>query len=165
MQVVQNLVQTHGRKGVLVDTGVLLLYVVGTCDRKQITSYKRTNTFAEEDYDTLVDILRSCGTMVTTPNILTEVSNLLKQGNTHMRELRFKSFAKTIGSSEERYEESVRLSHMPEFRRFGLADASIYEVACAGYLVLTVDSRLADYLLRKGLGAINFNHIRTSAWL
>ncbi len=66
----------YRRRGLLVDANLLLLYFLGSYDRKQISSNKRLATFSVEDFDLIVRVLKLFSLLVTTPNILTEVSNL-----------------------------------------------------------------------------------------
>ena len=73
------LVNRYATKGVLVDTNILLLYFVGTVNRDRIERFKRTKTFTTNDYDVLVRLLSIFQKIVTTPNILTEVSNFINQ--------------------------------------------------------------------------------------
>lgn len=49
----------------------------------------------------------------------------------------------------------------PEFGKFGLTDAGIYEVARGNYLVLTDDFKLSQHMLSRHIEAINFNHLRS----
>lgn len=64
------------RSGVLIDSNLLLLLFIGGYDRKQIQINKRLKAFAEEDFDVLVGFLSQFSQLITTPNTLTEVSNL-----------------------------------------------------------------------------------------
>jgi hypothetical protein len=72
------LFEKHSSTGVLLDTNLLLLLIVGGASRELIGK-KRLDTFTAEDYDTLSAIVDSLGLVATTPNILTEVSNLADQ--------------------------------------------------------------------------------------
>jgi hypothetical protein len=47
----------------------------------------------------------------------------------------------------------------PIFMRLGLTDAAITRVCSRGILVLTADVALHLELQRRGLDAINFNHL------
>jgi uncharacterized protein YaiI (UPF0178 family) len=47
------------------------------------------------------------------------------------------------------------------FPKFGLTDASIFELSNQGLLVLTDDFPFYGYLISQGKHVINFNHIRT----
>src|SRR5437667_6470122 len=72
----RGIVARHARAGILVDSNILLLLLVGNFNRRLISKFKRTQTFDEQDYDILVDLLANFGSIHTTPHVLTEVSNL-----------------------------------------------------------------------------------------
>ena len=50
--------------------------MIGSYQRSKIDIFKHAATFTAGDYDVLVAILQQFSTAVTTPHILTEVSNL-----------------------------------------------------------------------------------------
>ncbi len=71
----EELIYKYSNKGLLIDTNILLLYFVGSFDRQHIEKFKRTSQFTIKDFDYLVILLDRFDTLVTTPNILTEVNN------------------------------------------------------------------------------------------
>lgn len=159
------LIQRHRRSSVIIDTNILLLYFVGSLDRTLITTFKRTrNSFVVEDYDTIYHLLGAFAQVVTTANILTEVSNLAGQLSEHLKPDYFALFARGIALLAEQHVSSTDVAALPEFARFGLTDAGILHVARDGYLVLTDDFRLSQYLSSVGVDALNFNHIRQYNW-
>lgn len=161
---VWGMIEKYRRKGVLVDTNILLLYVVGSFDRKIISEFKHTNSYTVEDFDAAVLVIESFDTRATTPNVLTEVSNLTGHLCYYIKGECFDFFAKGITLLNEHYLLSGEISTMPEFRRFGLTDAGILSLARDRYLVLTDDLPLYHYLISTGIDALNFNHIRTFFW-
>ena len=154
----------RGRAGVLLDTNILLLFVVGSFAREQIPQFKRTIMFTKEDYDILDRFLMRFESIVTTPNILTEVSNLSGQWKGRYKDAYFKVLAHSITLLNEHYLPSDEISNMEEFKSFGLTDAGMLQLARDRYLVVTDDLSLYQYLLGKGVAAINFNHIRVESW-
>jgi hypothetical protein len=113
------------RKGLLVDTNVLVLYVVGNLDLDLIAKHKRTEKFIAEDYHLLDRFLRQFKTLITTPNVLTEVSNMVAQiGGETETKLRV-ILGALVKAFDERYVPSMRLvkwrssaglaSQMPRF--------------------------------------------------
>ena len=151
------------RRPMLIDTNILLLYFVGTVDRQLIPVFKRTATFAPEDYDTLLSLLRRFDRLLTTPHVLTEVSNFLDQVKGPRREECFAVFTAAIAGIEERYASSRSLATVDQFPVIGLTDTAILSAA-EDCVVLTDDSTLYNFLLAKGAGVINFNHVRTLGW-
>ena len=72
--VASELIIRYKSLGILVDTNILLCYLVGLLDPKKIPTFKRTSQFVE-DFDLICALLRSLKKIVTTPNILTEVNS------------------------------------------------------------------------------------------
>lgn len=153
------LLNAYQMKGLLIDSNLLLLFFVGACNRARITTFDRTAMFATADFDLLVAIIRRFEKVVTTPNILTEVSNLLGQIRGEARDF-YVQFSNGIASLDEQYRSSRSLVSQSFFPKFGLTDTGIIEEARDKYLVLTVDWALCGYLQKAGIDVINFNHIR-----
>jgi rRNA-processing protein FCF1 len=162
---VQRLVVRYARKGILIDTNILLLYFVGSFDQDLISSFKRTLQFTVEDYNTLLLLLQMFDRLVTTPNILTEVSNFSGQLGEPAKTSYFYTFAKQLALMEEHYVASREVAAEDEFIKMGLTDASIFKLPKDQYLVLTDDFRLSQSLQHKGIDVINFNHIRPLGWI
>src|ERR1017187_314197 len=157
------LIVKHRAKGVLVDTSLLVLFLVGTVNRQRILNFKRTGDFTIEDYDVLVRLIGWFGKLIATPRVLSQVRDLTDlSGNelTAVREV-FKALVEQI---EESYDASRLLVDDPAFERFGLTDAAIATVCSRGILVLTTDARLQLALQERDIDALNFNHIRPLAW-
>jgi len=161
---IEKLLQRYSKAGILLDTNILLLYFVGTFDKNEILKFKRTKTFAIEDYFTLIAFLSHFEKVITTPNIITEVSNLSSQIGEHFRTDYFKQFACGIMLLNEFYLPSHDIARMEEFKRFGITDTGILCLAKTNYLVLTDDFKLSQYMQTKGIDALNFNHIRPINW-
>src|SRR5690242_21168586 len=73
------LARKYKDKGVLLDTNLLLLFVIGSYRRDIISEFKRTAQYTLADFELVVKILKFFRTKLTTPNILTEVDNLARQ--------------------------------------------------------------------------------------
>lgn len=158
--VLAELVSKYQTQGVLVDANILLLYLVGGYDRKLIATFKRTQTFNIQDYDLVATFLSAFRSIVTTPNILTEVSNLSAQLPTQY----FERFRLQIEVLNEAYVPSATASSETYFARCGLTDAGMMALAKDRFLVLTDDFRLSGLLVGMGVDCIKFNHIRTFVW-
>jgi hypothetical protein len=131
--------------------------------RDLITNFKRTSSrFVVEDYDTLTLLLKPIEKIITTPNILTEVSNL--SNNEILGPGYFDKFAHNISLLTEVYLRSEDIVKVEGFRKFQLTDTGILETAREKYLVLTEDFALSQFLQKQGVDTLNFNHIRTFNW-
>lgn len=158
------LINQYKQAGILIDTNILLLLFVGNADPKKIQLFKRTAQFAPEDHALLSKLLSYFARIVSTPNILSEVSSLSGQlGEPFKREF-FVSFSKEIELVDERYIRSIDVARMDEFAKFGLTDSATIDLSNQRFLVLTDDFRLSQYLSRNNIDAINFNHIRVPGW-
>lgn len=145
----------------LIDSNLLLLLFVGSFERGLIGRFKRLNAFAVDDYDLLVAVLGRLGRIATTPNILTEVSNLSGELKDRVRSSYYESFASRLSLLSERYVESAQVAQTPIFRALGITDAGIILIASEGILVLTEDLTLCQHLWGSGIDALNFNHLRS----
>ena len=102
---------------------------------------------------------------LTTPHILTEVSNLANslQGP-HKREW-YLNLATLIASEQEtvvlreKWTPAVELAGMPEFVAFGITDAALANLSSEA-LVITEDYRLSGVLNGQGIDVLNFGDLR-----
>lgn len=164
MDYISRLVSRYRAKGLLIDTNLLLLYFVGTSDPERIPRFKRTMAFTVEEFELLEKFFNIFKRVITTPNVLTEVSNLLGQLPEGLHSAFFTDFVKRLALMEEHYSPSASVSTTTHFDRFGLTDSGIAQLVEGRYLVLTDDLNLFGYLQNRGIDAINFNHIRMLTW-
>src|ERR1035441_1905930 len=118
----------YGRRGAVVDANLLLLFFIGVYDRKSITTNPRLARFTVEDFDLLKQLLGRFNRVITTPNILTEVSNLSNGIPEKDREAYFSLFADQLTLFDE---EGVGSQSALKSRwaKFGLTDAVIATIA------------------------------------
>lgn len=116
-----------------------------------------------EDFELLTIFLRQFARIVTTPNILTEVSNLSNALPEAKKAEYFTWFANRLTLLKEEYVRS-EVAFGSRWAKFGLTDAAIAEIARNRYLVLTDDFRLSQALQDEGIDTLNFNHIRELNW-
>lgn len=160
-----NLLQKYKRRGILVDTNILLVYFVGLHDPKTIPTFKRTCTFAIEDFKTIVALLEFFEVKVTTPHILAEISNFIGQLPEKTSSDCYNLFSKAVEVLAEHHLPAKDITaNGAVFRKFGLTDTGIALLAKDKYLVLTDDLRVSHYLANSGIDVLNFNHIRELNW-
>lgn len=158
-----SLVARYRSRGILVDTSLLLLLYVGLYDREQVERFRRTRQeFRIEDFEFVLEFVDQFRRVVTTPHILTEVSNFLGQLHGDLMYGCRAVFAQHIAAATtyEHRPPAEELTANEGFATFGITDTSIMEVAAEPYLVLTTDYALAGYLVNKGIAALNYNYIR-----
>ena len=111
--------------GLLVDTNLLLLYLIGRTNKNRISKFKRTQAYT-------IDIRAW--------------------------------FVRRVEGSREHYDESRQLVKETCFQRLGLTEAAIAALARRNCLLLTDDFDLYSTLVKQGVDAINFNHLRSRDW-
>jgi hypothetical protein len=153
------LIEKHRRNGLLIDSNLFLLWVVGSTNESRIARFNRTQKYSVQDFRLLRVLVHEFQEIVTSPHILTEVSNLATIEEPELRTLR-SNFHQIVQRTQEICEESRTGCADDAFPRFGLTDAAIRRTASRPLLVLTDDLPLYHYLSTSGLDAINFNHIR-----
>ena len=72
----RRLVRLHRNNGVLVDANLLLLLAIGRFNKSLIPGFERTSNFLIDDYHLLESLVRQFSRIISTPHVLTEVSNL-----------------------------------------------------------------------------------------
>jgi hypothetical protein len=157
------LIKKHRSKGVLVDTNLLVLLLVGLVNKHRIQDFKRTQNFTLEDFDTLLGLIDWFGNLIITPHVLSQVSDLTDLPGKELGTIR-RLFVSLVERMEESYDPSTTLVTDALFSRLGLTDAAIAKVCSRGPLVLTADLNLQLALQHRGADALNFNHVRTLAW-
>jgi hypothetical protein len=70
---VERLIQKHHRNGILVDTNLLLMWIVSSTDIR-LVGRNRTDRYTADHFQTLNEFLARFRQVVTTPHILTEVA-------------------------------------------------------------------------------------------
>ena len=164
---IASLIRRYCQKGVLIDTNILLLFLIGSVNQERITQFNRTQQFIPEDYELLLAFITKFQKLVTTPNILTEVNSLANQVGEPERSqcfAIFAQFAKNVALLDEYYIKSLDAVNTEKFVKFGLTDSGILTLSKAKYLVLTDDLKLASYLQSVEVDVINFNNIRIFNW-
>ena len=146
--------------GLLVDTNLLVLYVVGTVNRNRIQTFKRTRQYTKADYDLLVRVLTHFEPLYTVAHVLAEVSNLTDLPGAE-RLLARLVLKETISVLSEAGMSSTRAAEDRLYEDLGLVDAAIGAVArlhnCA---VLTDDYNLYLRLSHDNVDVFNFTHLR-----
>jgi hypothetical protein len=154
----------HASAGLVLDANLLVLLLVGKTRRALVGSHKRLSEFSADDFDALEDIIKRFPVITTTPNVLTEVSNLCWGFVGDDLERYLATIINHVTIVTEEYVPSKDVISATAFAHMGLSDAVLAEIASRNLLVLTMDGRLYHFLLSLSLPTINFNHIRTDYW-
>jgi hypothetical protein len=165
MTLEEQLFAKHKGKSVLLDSNLLLVFLSGSLSPRLFGQFKRVSTYTLGDYELLVRLLGSFTILLTTPHILTEVSNLANSLPEWLKPDWYRNFAALIASEQktpglrERWTSAVELAQMPEFLAFGITDAALTELS-SDALVITEDYRLSGVLRSQGVAVLNFGDLR-----
>jgi hypothetical protein len=159
-----SLVQKYRRKGILVDANLLVVLLVGKLDPAHLNNCRATKSFTPDDFSLLRWIVEQFDTLVTTPHILTEVSNLAGRLPQPLLEEFRVVFRGIVKSLSEQSRPAMDIAWDAQFIKFGLTDTAITMIVPGHYLVLSDDLPLCGLLQRKKVDVINFNNIRYLAW-
>ena len=152
--------QNARRNGVLVDTNLLVLLIVGSVNRERVSKFKRTSDYSSADWDLLTGIFEQISSRYTLPHILAEVSTLTDLKGPELEVARF-ILRKLIAAMSEVNIGSVEACANTLYMRLGLTDAAIAAAAkVRGCSVLTNDSALYTALAAEGSHVAMFNHFR-----
>ncbi|MBC7811771.1 MAG: hypothetical protein H7175_11520 [Burkholderiales bacterium] len=169
---VYELIEKHRRQGVLIDTNLLILLLVGRFDSSQITNFSNTSRYSADDHALMEAFVENFDRIITTPTILAETNSLANQLGKHLRPAFYTSFAMQLILPQpqippqfaEIYLPSAEIAELPaiaELIQFGLTDTGIIRLSKSeNYLVLTDDLKLSVQLESRGIDALNFNHLR-----
>ena len=139
----------------LLDTNVLVLLVVGLADPDLIGVHKNTQAFNSAHFDVLFETLSPEMSIVSTPNVLTETSNMLAQIGEPKRSKIMNRFALLIEDLEEIYLPRKAAAKSAHFVRLGLTDAVIANLKKDKCRVLSVDAKLCYACAESGIDALN----------
>lgn len=166
MNYVEILVVKYRNRGILVDSNLVCLLFAGMLDEASIPNVKPTKAYSVNDYLLLKQVLAPFRNRMirTTPNILTEVSNILGNAYHGDRRAEFRKALKIAARQlfAESYFDSESVRRRAEHEKFGLTDSAIIAACQADerYRLLSDDLNLVQYAGGQQVDAINFNHVR-----
>jgi predicted nucleic acid-binding protein len=145
--------------GILVDTNLLVLLIVGSVNRDRISHFKRTTGYLP-DWDLLTGMLEQIAQRFTLPHVLAEVSALTDMRGPELVNARI-TLCNVISLMQELTIASLDVCASPLYLRLGLTDAAIAAAArqqrCS---VLTNDGALYAALSADGSHAALFDDLR-----
>lgn len=145
---------------IFVDTNALILLVVGLIDKSLISSHKRTSIFESVDFENLAFLIGDLQKVVTTPNVLTEVDNLLNNFQRGHRWAYYQVLRELIAKFTEKFLASKRIIDSNPFFELRLTDSGVLEICKECDFLVTGDSRLSDYAKAVGIKVVDLVKIR-----
>jgi hypothetical protein len=145
----------------LIDANLALLYLVGSFDLRLVGDgkYNKLSKYNIEDYHLLLRLKKVFNKAVTTPHVLTEVSNLANDLPERTKAECLKKFYETFLEIDELTIPCLDAAQRAEFPYLGLTDTALALVSDQ-FLIVTDDARLVKKMDESGLQALNFNYLR-----
>ncbi|MCK5833180.1 hypothetical protein KAH81_05855 [bacterium] len=164
MEYWENIVAKCTRKGILLNTELLLLLCVGIYKRQLVESSKITNKYSVNDFNIVANIAAKFSPLYVSPQVLAEFSNYSDRlGSKVMREF-YSSIEKILkGQFEVHIPKDVMIdeNYLPVL---GFTDVSMMKICEEkGCVLFTADLQL-ESIYSKRIDVVNFNHIRSAEW-
>jgi hypothetical protein len=148
---------------VAVDTNLMLLLIVGRTRRDFISKHKRLKAYTESDFDLVARLVGDVDVVLTTPNVLTEVNNLLVQGVLEpLRSQLLAMFSLLVTATAEKYHPSCSSIGDDSFVALGLTDATWLCVLDADSVLITDDRDLTWHAQARGISVLNIDALRAN---
>jgi hypothetical protein len=149
---------------VLVDTNLMLLLAVGSTNRSYIAKHKRLQAYSAEDFDQLLAFVNGFSRLICCPNIWSEVSNFVRYIAHPLSDEIAGTLTRLIERAEETYVSTRQAAARPEYRRLGISDAAMLQIAQSGGVLLTDDLPVYIAACSARYEAVNFNHLREARY-
>ncbi len=120
--------EAEGQTRLLIDTNLLVLYVVGTINANRVSQFKRTQAYTAADYQLLYGVMKEFAEVWTVPQVMAEVSNLTDLKG-HEFELARNVLRRSIHETVEIQVSSRVASEHSLFAPLGITDAAIASAA------------------------------------
>jgi hypothetical protein len=141
---------------VIIDTNIFILFLAGQINENKIRNYTRNSLYTKEDYYFLLNILSNYDRIITSPNILTEVDNILNR-ITGEDKYKYLILVKTIYKQTiEKYIKTETISQNWYFDALGITDSAILMMAKESELLISGDSSLCDYAKSLNIKTFDF---------
>lgn len=157
----------HKQRGILLDTNVLLLFLVASFCPKMIGG-KRLEKYTQQDGQLLWQFVTKFDRILTTQHILAETSNLARQALkgaqwTAFADKLYPLFCLDSQDSMQKIPIHDGKVNPAVFTKLGFTDANIVGVLDGDFLLLSDDLDLFHESIRAQRAAINFTHMREAA--
>lgn len=161
------------RRDVVLDTNLIVLFLIGAADRSEVGKHGRIRGYSHSDYDALEALIRDVeqrgGKILVSPNVWTEVSNLLfekpgKSAGGHLWSQIVPILRLLVGQFAETFVPTIAAVGRRELPFLGVTDTVLLEIAAAaGATIVTDDEMLSLEASRLPTGALHFAEV-TAAW-
>lgn len=170
LEKIKRYIFTHNPDGIILDTNILILFLIGKYDKGLIEKYELLNnsdkSYTTEDYEILNEIVNYFKLLVITPQILSEISNLSITKNKGLGRTGLDGYISSVAArfkeSQERYCQSGFLwgLEIEVLRKYGFTDINMIGLSKSNNLPILTDD-LALYLYAfKDTPVINYQTIK-----
>jgi predicted nucleic acid-binding protein len=143
-------------RDVIIDTNIFILFLAGQINENRIKNYTRNSLYTKEDYYLLLNILSHYDRIITSPNILTEVDNILNR-ITGEDKYKYLILVKAIYKQTlEKYIKTETISQNWYFEALDITDSSILMMAKESELLISGDSSLCDHAKSLDIKTFDF---------
>ncbi len=143
----------------LLDTNLLLLWLVAKVDPLLVLQFKRVRMFSLEDLAILDSLLLPFRGLVTTPHILAETSNLVDQAPPQWRTALIRELRRFVEEQVEIFVPAKSVVERDDFKFLGLTDTALIALSHE-IVIITKDFELAGRIEAAGGNVLNFNQYR-----
>lgn len=150
-------------KGLIIDTNILILFLIGSYDDNYICSCELTKKYTQKDFELLKKIISFFNAVLITPYVIAELSNLSRKKITECKRIAY--FKTVIKFLETTSEENPSLTSLlgckiKLIEEFGFTDMAIFNLSKNKNIpILTDDGPFFHYSYSK-TPTIKFEHIK-----
>lgn len=151
---------------VILDTGPLVFLLIGLCDPSKKNSGDIWQGHTQEELELLIKLIKPFKSIIITPQILAECTNLLNQKmDSSKHQFILTQIINPLRQFGEVYIEKNIILNYTEFSRFGSTDIGTIECSKKmNSLIITEDSDLKRFCYSNKIPCINFHELRPSTW-
>lgn len=154
------LIAKYASSGILVDSNLLLVFCVGNLDPNLVGIAKGTREYNLHDHQLLSAFIERFDHIQTTPNVLTEVSNLAGRLRDDIRsQFRVRLRNDTLRVLHEEYVATKEATAHSIYLQLGVTDAAIAMLGQKGVPVLTNDLNLSLMLESQNVECVHYDRV------
>jgi len=172
---IQRYIEKYRPEGIIIDTNILILFLIGNFDKTCICNCKTLNDnrkkYSTDDFELLSKIISYFHKIIITPQIIAEISNLtITKGffgsklNSYVSKVI--SFLR-LENTHEKYQPICSLwnTDVGVLSNFGLTDITMFELAKNNNMpIVTDDFPFYSYCFSNKIPIIKFEHIKNSGY-
>lgn len=150
------------RRGLLLDSSLLFLYLFGCYDFSSIPRLRDPKDYTENDFLLLHSLVKETMTLYCLPNVLTEFGNYATKLHGYKRKEFLDHVKNDLTDMIEHYIPMAEIVGWDKFSQFGVTDSAIAMFARTHEcLVVVKDGKLYGMLSNMGIQAIDFKVFRS----